>query len=464
MYIVIIPMVVMIGIVLIKKIPVIGGNIQVALISAGLLSLILGGIYNPINWLQAWISGVDRIAWVIFLSVFGSIYAETQTKMGALETVLGSLRARFGHSPRGLIVTVLIALGIAGSLLGDSIAAATVVGVLTVKSMADLGLSGELISGIIVIGASMGSIMPPISQAIFLSASLLNVNPDGLVQISYITVGLGIVFCCWFVATFYVKKDVRLPEELIPKETAGQILAQRWKTLIPLMVLSTLVILRSIPFPNGFRIDLIKMVLDMIHIGDKTFLSWIGGITILKGFSNIIVLAIIIAAIIAFIFYKEVRKDAGAVFIQGLKNVRTSASVQLCTGLMLGGFYAGGQIEAVKNFAMGLNATMLKWGGAGALTILGMLTGTQSTAQTTIFSFLGPTLVEMGINANQVGVFGSHVAAAGQGLPPADLLTFVVAGLIGGMLNRKVDPLKSMIYSSVFCLWLFIAGMIVLYI
>lgn len=464
MYIVIIPMIVMITIVLVNKIPVIGGNIQVALASAGILSLILGGIYSPVAWLEAWISGIDRIAWVIFLSVFGSIYAETQTKMGALETVLGSLRARFGHSPRGLVVTVLIALGIAGSLLGDSIAAATVVGMLTVKSLADLGISGELISGIIVIGASMGSIMPPISQAIFLSASLLDINPDGVAQIAYLTVGLGIVFCCWFVATFYIKKDMKLPEELIPKEKASEILSKRWKTLIPLFVLAFLVILRAIPFPNNFRIDLIKMTLDLIHIGDKTFLTWISGFIILKGFSNIIVLAIIIAAIVAFLFYPEVRKDAGAVFIKGLKNVKTSASVQLCTGLMLGGFYAGGQIEAVKNFAMSLNETMLKWGGAGALTILGMLTGTQSTAQTTIFSFLGPTLVEMGVNANHVGIYGSHVAAAGQGLPPADLLTFVVAGLIGGMLNRKVDPLKSMFYSSVFCFWLFITGMIVLYI
>lgn len=43
-------------------------------------------------------------------------------------------------------------------------------------------------------------------------------------------------------------------------------------------------------------------------------------------------------------------------------------------------------------------------------------------AQNTIFSFFGPILVEMGYTA-------------GQGLPPAELATFAVAGVVGGLLG-----------------------------
>lgn len=457
---VIIPIILLISIILIKKIPKIGGNINIGLIVAGLSALILGGIFNPIAWGMAWIDGIDRIAWVIALSFFGGIYAETQTEMGALETVLSSLRAKFGRSPRGLVVVIMISLGIAGSLLGDSIAASTVVGVLTIKSLADLGLKGEAISAIIVMGAALGAIMPPISQAVFLSASLMNIDPDPVTRIAYLTVGIGLVFSSIYAAYFFIKKDTRLPESLIPKETAGQILSKRWKTLIPLFVLTFIVVIRSVP---GIKLDLIPMVLNKIIIGGEPLLKWLSKFVIIKGLSNVIVLAIIFATIVAY-FYPGVRKNGKQVIVRGIKNVKVCNIIQLSTGLMLGGFYAGGQIEAVKVFAQGLNANMLKWGGGFSLTLLGMLTGTQSTPQTAVFSFLGPALEALGNNPVHLSIAGSHIAMAGQGLPPADLLTFVVAGLVGGVLGTKVDPLKSMFYSAPQCIYLFIVGMLFLYI
>ena len=61
---------------------------------------------------------------------------------------------------------------------------------------------------------------------------------------------------------------------------------------------------------------------------------------------------------------------------------------------MLGAFYATGLIDAVADFAMGLNTHLLKFGGAGALMLIGMLTGSQSTAQNAIFSFFGPASLQ----------------------------------------------------------------------
>ena len=52
---VVVPMAVLLIIVLCKKIPVIGGKINVALVITGALTLLLGGMYNPGQWVAAWI-------------------------------------------------------------------------------------------------------------------------------------------------------------------------------------------------------------------------------------------------------------------------------------------------------------------------------------------------------------------------------------------------------------------------
>lgn len=450
MIIVIVPFCVLLSILLIKRIPYIGGNIQAGLLITGFLALLMGGIYNPISWLTAWISGIDRIAWVMALTIFGSIYAETQVKMGTMDTVINVFRGWFGHSPKGLVTCILLSLVVAGSLLGDAVAASTVIGVLCIKSLAEMELSGEQIACTIVMGASLGSIMPPVTQAIFLSASLVGISPDPVTNIAYFTVGAAVIFCCLYVAYSFVKIK-SLPEDLLPKETVGQILKKNWTVLVPLGVLLFIILLRLVA-----KIDLITMCFGPV----LTFLS---DIPILKGLTNLIVASIIVVTIISF-FYPIVRKDAGNVLLRGIKNVKGSIFIQGSAGLMLGAFYTAGQIDAVKNFAMGLNAHLLKIGGTSALALLGMLTGSQSTAQNTIFSFFGPALVEMGLDPTHVALAGSHIAASGQGLPPADLTTFVICGLVGGILGIKVDPIKTMLYNLPMCIVLLVLGFLFLYI
>jgi len=62
-----------------------------------------------------------------------------------------------------------------------------------------------------------------------------------------------------------------------------------------------------------------------------------------------------------------------------------------------------------------------------------------------------------------VAVAGAHIAMAGQGMPPADLTTFVVVGLVGGILGIKVDPIRSMFYSMVMCVYFLIVGLAFLF-
>ena len=469
---VLIPVGVMLAVILCKKIPKIGGNVQVALVLAGILSLILGGVYQPTAWCGALIDGVDRLAWVICLSIFGSIYAETQVRLGTMETVMGALKAKFGKSPRALVICVILALVIAGSLLGDAIAASTVIGVLTVGTLAAMGLSPEHICCIIVMGASMGSIMPPITQSLALSSTLVNTDSEPVVQIGYITALIVIVIVCLYVVTFFVKKDMKIVEfdengeEITDDRKAGQILKENWHSLIPLGVLILIVLFRTINV-EGLKFDLVPELLGKIQvlkIGDESLslYSWLSQVTILKGLSNGIVLSLIFVTIVSF-FFKKVREDVKGTLVSGLKKVKVTAGLQVCAAFMLGCFYAGGQITAVMEFAQGLNVNVLKFGGAAAMMLIGMLTGSQSTAQNVVFSFFGPALVTIGLNPTYVAVAGANLAAAGQGLPPADLTTFVVAGIVGGMLGKKVDPVKSMLLMVPMCFLFAAIGMVFLY-
>ena len=450
MIIVIVPFCVLLAIILIKKIPYIGGNITAGLLITGLLALIMGGIYNPVQWLTAWIDGIDRIAWVMCLTIFGSLYAETQVCMGTMDTVLNVMRAKFGRSPRGLITCIVIALCIAGSLLGDAVAASTVIGVLIIRSLAEMELSGEQIACTIVMGASLGSIMPPVTQAVFLAASLVGVDPTDVSKYAYFTVGLGIIICCFYVAYSFIKIK-SLPEDLIPEETAGQILKKNWPVLIPLALLVTIILLRLV-----FEIDLVTMLFGFI-------LTPLANVKILKGLTNLIVFTMIIVTIVS-CCYSSVRKNLLPTLKTGIKNVKGSIFIQGSAGLMLGAFYSAGQIEAVQNFALGLNQHLLKLGGAAALNLMGMLTGSQSTAQNTIFTFLGPALAQLGVDPVHAAIAGSHIAASGQGMPPADLTCFVVCGLVGGILGKKVDPVKTMLLNMPMCVYLFIVGCVFMYI
>ena len=121
-------------------------------------------------------------------------------------------------------------------------------------------------------------------------------------------------------------------------------------------------------------------------------------------------------------------------------------------------------MDAVQEFAMGLNSNVLKIGGAAAMMLMGMLTGSQSTAQNVVFTFFGPALVAAGRSLDYTAVAGAHLAAAGMGMPPVDLTTFVVAGIVGGILGKKVDPLKSMLYMLPMCICMAAVGFVFMYI
>lgn len=409
-------------------------NVRLGLLLSAVLAMILGHI-GFVGSIQAAVFGIDKLSWVIGLSIFGSIYAQTQVETGAIDTVLNIFRASIGKTPKGLVATIIITLVIAGSLLGDAIASVTVIGILVVKALDDMGLSAEQTGCILLLGAVLGSIMPPITQAIFLSATLVGTPVDPVIKMGYVTVSILVVVSILWCWTFLKIKE--LPSELIPDRSVGKIFSDERSRLFPLFVLVTIIILRS-----GFQIDILQFMDPMLNpLGNIPILR---AVVAFGGVSRILQ-AIAVATIVAFLG-KALRGKAGEVFKNGLVSVSKTVQIQICAGIMIGAFYKAGMIEVVLAFTKTLSATMLKFGGGAMLMLVGMLTGSQSTAQNTIFSFLGPILTgNLHVKPVEAALGGAHLAMAGQSMPPACLTTFVIVGIVGGILAKKADPVRIMV-------------------
>ena len=446
MLVVVIPLIVLFAIATIKAIPVIGGDVRIALVASGASAWLLGD--PSLSSLGVGIvDGVDTLAWVMCLSLFGAIYAESQVRLGTMDAVLGVLRRVFGNSPRGLIAATFVTLTLAGSLLGDAIAAATVIGFLVIRALAELKIPAEAIAMIILVGASIGSVMPPISQAVFLSASLLGIEPGPVANIAYATVAGSLVLV--LLQSFRYVRGRSLPAELIPTESLGAMLRRTWPVFGPLTLLALIVVLDT-----GFSVNLFALI-----PGGQAALAFLDATPILRGFSNLVVLAIVAATLVS-LLYPRVGKDVGSVVATGVKNVRGTLLLQLCAGFMVGMFQVSGAIDAVAGAAEGLSGNTVALGAVVVISVLGMITGSQTTAQTVVVPFAGPLLVAAGGGAVTVALGASHIASGAQNLPPVGLTAFVVCGLVGATLNRQVDPVKTMVLALPNSLYFIIVGLL----
>ncbi len=411
---VIIPIGLLLIVLLCKKIPVIGGSIHASLALAGFSALILGGVYNPVTWAQAWFTGLDTVAWVMALTVFGSIYAQTQIRLGTMDVVFRCLKAKFGRKPRALVICVIMTLVVSGAILGGGSPSIAIVGVLMIPSLVQLGLDPTQVCAVLVMGGAIGSLMPPVSQAITLSSSLIHLGVDEANRYAYFTVGSAVIVTCVYVALFFIKKGVVVGDRdengnLLPPEDVKEILRTGWTSLVPFVLLVVIIILRTVGI-----VDIVPDLINLIRIDGRGLLEVLNEIPILRAFANATVDILIFVTLVAYLFPK-VYKSGGACLADGVKDAIKPSVIQVFSGLMVGAFVYGGQIEVVKAFASELDINVLKIGGALAMVLLGMLTGTQSTPNNAIFSFYGPALLEAGIEPGKAAAAGAQFAAAAAG-------------------------------------------------
>lgn len=431
---VILPLLVLFAIVLIPIKAIRNFNIPLALLLCSLTALLMGET-TIAQVPAAMLDGIERLAWVIGLSVFGSIYAQTQIKLGTIDTVLNCLHASVGKTPKGLIISIFLTLVVAGSLLGDAVASCTVIGILVIGAMNDLDIEPDKIGSIIMLGGILGSLMPPITQGFFLSSSLVGIDIDPVVRMGYFTVAICVIAGCFFIVKFIPKKDT--PPK-VSKRTVSQIIADEWRLLIPLGVLVLIIVLRT-----GFKVELLKVLDPLIKL--------VKDVPILRNVFNSsggsrTNQAIIVATLCSF-FFPSVRKQGAEVIKSGLSCVKKTVAIQICAGIMLGSFYASGMIAKIIAYTEGLSASFIKLGGGAMLALVAIITGSQSTAQNTIFSFLSQILVKnLDVSPALAALGGAHIAGIAQALPPANITAFVVAGIVGGVLGKTVNPIKVSLY------------------
>lgn len=197
-------------------------------------------------------------------------------------------------------------------------------------------------------------------------------------------------------------------------------------------------------------------------MGKTTLFAAVSKVPFVGKIVHNIVMAMLAAIVVNLIIDIKVLKTVGEKLRMQLKAVIEPEVILIATAFFLGAFQLGGQNAAIAAWAKGLNSSLLIVGGAAALLLAGMLTGGQSTAQGMLVPILAPAWTAIGITPLHIALASAHLAMAGQGFPPCDLNTFIIAGLVGAIIGRPVNPLRSMLYSAPYCIYLFIVGIIFL--
>lgn len=453
MYALIIAFIVLIVIVMFKQIPYIGGKVPYALLVGAVLIMVLSGNFAPSAWFAAIIEGLNRMGWVICLCIFVNFYSQTQIRLGTIDAVVRMLRAIFGTSPRALLISTFIALVFCGAFTGSTMACTTVVGMLVARSLYEAGLSAEKVASTIVMGAMLGSLMPPISSSFFSSSALSGVDVNLVLNEAYKVISLVVVVTLLYVVFVLgrtTRKDFVFNGE---REKIGDIWRAYRKNMIPMFLLIVIIVLKQC-----FDINIMAMTVGKL-------LSPLSGVPVVGSIiSNYLVLAFLVIALIGFI-YPQVHKEPKEVLKDTYKVCTYIVPVMLSAACLVGAVVTTGGLDMVAEAASQLNPHALIIGGTAAMAVMGMITGGDSSALNAIFPFFFPALTAIGIPALNVTMAGSLISVAGQALPPSDTLVFMACGMLSGILGvKKIDPMKVMMIGMPISVLLIGCGLFYLYV
>lgn len=445
----------------VRKIPKIGGNVGVAFFGAGLIAFVMGGVFDLSTWASAWFAQVKTFAFSIFVLVFGSIYAKMLIKSGTLDALLNVFRAAFGKTARGLVAVVLLVLWITGALIGNVTAVATLVGVLVIPLLADIGMSANMICAVILSGAALGALQPPVSSAINMALSLMQMEDiTDTMNLFYVTIPIGIVLVILFFIFVYVNpKKHSISPELLPTEKAGAIFRRTWKSFISVFVLFGFAVLASFP---GVKLDIMGNLLKTIAHG--TFYQWLGGIPILSALRNYIVLDLLAAMLACVLLSREVRANLKECVTKGAKAGGKSILMLLGAAFFVGAFNVSGQVATLNNMVSMLSEDNLKICGTLLIVLSGMLIGSCNNIMSVFFPIMVPALIGFGLPESQICVALTMIAFGGQGMPPYHMAAFLVSDFVGNHLGKKVNPEKVMVLAMPYPLYLVLCGLMLLYI
>jgi len=393
------------------------------------------------------------MGWVICLCIFVNFYSQTQMRLGTIDAVVRMLRSIFGGSQKALLLSTMLALIFCGAFTGSTMACTTIVGMLVARSLYDCGLSAEKTTATVVIGAMLGSLMPPISSSFFGSSAISGVDVGIVLNEGYKVIGINVVIAIIYVV-FVLGGKQRVGFQFSnEREKIGDIWRECWTKMMPMFLLIIIIVMKQC-----FDINVMSMTVGKL-------LSPLNNIPVLKSvISNYLVLAFLVIGFVGFI-YPEVHKEAKGVFQGAYKTSTYIVPVMFAAACLVGAVVTTGGLDMVTEAAAKLNPHVLILGGSAAMSVMGMITGGDSSALNTIFPFFFPAVTAIGVPALNATVAGSLITVAGQAFPPCDTLVFMACGVLSGILGvKKIDPMKVMMLNLPIGISLTAFGLFYLYV
>ncbi len=418
---------------------------------------------------------VGVVATYVFHFVLFGVMA-TRVGLGQLFLdIASSVAGRYAGGPAKVSV---FGSAMFGMLSGSSVANAVTVGSLTIPAMIRVGYKREFAGAVEAAASTGGQITPPVlGAAAFLMVEFLNVSYQTIIAAAVIPAFMhffGVFMQVHFEAKRYGLRG--LTEEEMPK--LRQSLRERWPTLIPLVLLVSILISGRTPYLAAFvGITSCAIVGLTTLVSGNRSANWamliaLHVILILMAFvdwgSNSEIIRIALFALGAALlacgyFLAQVRgRMAYGVLLEaletGAKYALAVGAAAATVGLVIGvvtltgvGFKVSYIITtAAQAIAQGMGSVIPAWVAStqgmtlfAALLMTGIVCilmgcGIPTTANYIIMvTVAAPTLVQLGVEPLVAHFFVFYYGVLADITPPVALAAYAAAGMAGG------DPFKT---------------------
>jgi TRAP transporter 4TM/12TM fusion protein len=418
---------------------------------------------------------VGVVATYVFHFVLFGVMA-TRVGLGQLFLdIASSVAGRYAGGPAKVSV---FGSAMFGMLSGSSVANAVTVGSLTIPAMIRVGYKREFAGAVEAAASTGGQITPPVlGAAAFLMVEFLNVSYQTIIAAAVIPAFMhffGVFMQVHFEAKRYGLRG--LTEEEMPK--LKQSLRERWPTLIPLVLLVSILVSGRTPYLAAFVgitscaiVGLTTLVsgnklanwlmLLALHVilALMAFIDWGGNSEVIR----IGLFALGCAVLAGGYFLAQVRgRMAYSVLLEaletGAKYALAVGAAAATVGLVIGvvtltgvGFKVSYIITtAAQAIAQGLGSFIPTWLAStqgmtlfAALLMTGIVCilmgcGIPTTANYIIMvTVAAPTLVQLGVEPLVAHFFVFYYGVLADITPPVALAAYAAAGMSGG------DPFKT---------------------
>ncbi len=418
---------------------------------------------------------VGVVATYVFHFVLFGVMA-TRVGLGQLFLdIASSVAGRYAGGPAKVSV---FGSAMFGMLSGSSVANAVTVGSLTIPAMIRVGYKREFAGAVEAAASTGGQITPPVlGAAAFLMVEFLNVPYQTIIAAAVVPAFMhffGVFMQVHFEAKRYGLRG--LTEEEMPK--LKQSLRERWPTLIPLVLLVSILISGRTPYLAAFvGITSCAIVgLSTLVSGNKlsnwimlialhailvlmAFVDWGGNSEIIR--LGLFALGCVLLA--SGYFFAQVRgRMAYGVLLEaletGAKYALAVGAAAATVGLVIGvvtltgvGFKVSYIITtAAQAIAQGMGSVIPAWVASqqgmtlfAALLMTGIVCilmgcGIPTTANYIIMvTVAAPTLVQLGVEPLVAHFFVFYYGVLADITPPVALAAYAAAGMAGG------DPFKT---------------------